>query len=370
MGTKRSKIKTKPSLFSVSCSSRNLTSGERKNVDLALRQSNSFLDSVIENIPHMIFVKDAKTLRFVRFNKAGEKLLGFTKKDMIGKNDYDFFPKAEADFFTKKDREVIQRGDLYDIPEEPIHTKKKGIRVLHTKKIPLHDEKGRPLYLLGISEDITDRLRLEREIALVSDREQRRLGQDLHDGLGQHLTGLAFLAKGLAKKMAIQNLPESDDAEKLVELMNQAISMTRNLARILNPIYLESGSLGTALAELADNTSRVFKIKCQFKTDLDVQFPDSVVPRHLFRIAQEAVDNAIKHGQAKNIIIKLTKKKNDLDLSIMDNGIGLKSDWLKSRGMGLSNMKYRAKILGGLLYVEPQISGGTLVKCRFPEKLN
>ena len=87
----------------------------------------SFLDSVIENIPHMIFVKDAEELRFIRFNKAGEDLLGYAKKDMIGKNDYDFFPKTEADFFTHKDREVLKSGKLFDIAEEPIHTKEKGI---------------------------------------------------------------------------------------------------------------------------------------------------------------------------------------------------------------------------------------------------
>lgn len=115
-----------------------------------------FLDSVVENIPDMVFVKDAKELRFVRFNKAGEDLLGFPKKDMIGKNDYDFFPKDQADFFTSKDRAVLAGKEIVDIPKEPINTKYKGQRFLHTKKIPILDEKGNPVYLLGISEDITE----------------------------------------------------------------------------------------------------------------------------------------------------------------------------------------------------------------------
>ena len=130
---------------------------ERKQAEEKLKESQMFLDAIVENIPDMIFVKDADDLRFVRFNKAGEDLLGYFREDLIGKNDYDFFPKEEADFFTAKDREVLNKGTLLDIPEEPIETRHKGERILHTKKIPLLDKKGRPEYLLGILEDITDR---------------------------------------------------------------------------------------------------------------------------------------------------------------------------------------------------------------------
>src|ERR1051326_2970035 len=134
-----------------------MASSRKKKPAAAPRDEQLFLKSILDNIPDMIFVKDAKNLRFVRFNKAGEALLGMGLKELIGKNDYDFFPKAEADFFTRKDRMVLKHKKLVDIPEEPIHTKKKGIRYLHTKKIPVLDAKGRPRYLLGISEDITDR---------------------------------------------------------------------------------------------------------------------------------------------------------------------------------------------------------------------
>lgn len=127
----------------------------------ALQESEKFLNSIVENIPDMIFVKDAENLQFVRFNKAGEELLGHTRDELIGKSDYDFFPKNEADFFTAKDRDVLHNKKLVDIPEETIQTKYHGTRILHTKKISILNKKGNPQYLLGISEDITERKRAE-----------------------------------------------------------------------------------------------------------------------------------------------------------------------------------------------------------------
>ncbi len=136
-----------------------------------LRRSEAFTASVVEHLPNMVFVKEAKDLRFVRFNRAGEELLGYTRNELIGKSDHDFFPREEAEFFTKKDREVLASGRLVDIPEEPIQTKHHGTRILHTKKIPLYDEWGEPQYLLGISEDITERKRAQEAV----ERHRRRL---------------------------------------------------------------------------------------------------------------------------------------------------------------------------------------------------
>lgn len=128
------------------------------------QQAELFFDSIVDQIPNMIFVKDAQELKFVHINKAGEELLGYSRDELIGKSDYDFFPPEQADFFTAKDRRVLAAGQLEDIPEEPIHTRHQGLRILHTKKIPLSDVLGQPQYLLGISEDIT--LRKQTEQAL------------------------------------------------------------------------------------------------------------------------------------------------------------------------------------------------------------
>jgi len=143
-----------------------------------------FLDSIVDNVPDMVFVKDALALRFVRVNKTCEQLLGHPREELIGKNDYDFFPAAEADYFTSKDRSVLASGKLLDIPEETVHTAA-GVRVLHTKKIPILDEIGQPQYLLGISRDITRRKQNEERL-----REQNRL---LEEAIGSERAAHAAL---------------------------------------------------------------------------------------------------------------------------------------------------------------------------------
>ncbi len=136
---------------------------EAKKAQIDLRLNEDFLNTVIDNIPAMIFVKDARDLQYVRFNKTGAEILGYSVSDFIGKNDFDLFPDSEAQFFTGKDREVLRKGVLIDIPEEPVETKDRGKKILHTRKIPIFDMDGQPLYLLGISEDITEQLKARAE---------------------------------------------------------------------------------------------------------------------------------------------------------------------------------------------------------------
>jgi two-component system cell cycle sensor histidine kinase/response regulator CckA len=161
---------------------------ERKRAEEEIRRNQAFLTSIVENLPYMIFVKEAPELRFVRVNKACEELLGYSSAELIGKSDYDCFPRSQADFFVTKDREVLASAALVDIPEESIQTRDKGTRILHTKKIPILDEQGRPRYLLGISEDIAERKRAE-EARLALERKLLE---------AQKLESLGVLAGGIA----------------------------------------------------------------------------------------------------------------------------------------------------------------------------
>jgi PAS domain S-box-containing protein len=143
----------------VQCNIRDIT--ERKLTEEKLLRTNTLLNSIVENIPDMIFLKDSKELRFVRFNRAGENLLGYSREELLGKSDYDLFPKEQAELFAQKDRDALNSKELVDIAEEPIQTRKRGERILHTKKVSILNEDGEPEYLLGISEDITERKRTE-----------------------------------------------------------------------------------------------------------------------------------------------------------------------------------------------------------------
>lgn len=141
---------------------------DRKRAEMETAKMRNFLNSIIENIPNMVFVKDAETLRFLRLNTAGEKLLGYSREELLGKNDFDFFPPEEATFFNAKDKEVLAQTSIVDIPQETIQTKHQGIRILHTKKIPILDESGQPQYLLGISEDITEQMESEYRLRQIA----------------------------------------------------------------------------------------------------------------------------------------------------------------------------------------------------------
>ncbi len=188
--------------------SRDIT--ERNRVQEELQDTHAFIDSIVENIPDMIFVKDARDLRFVRFNKAGEDLLGHRRQDLIGRNDYDFFPKEEADFFTAKDRAVLESRQLLDIPEEPIETKQRGMRILHTKKIPILDEEGRPHYLLGISEDITERKQADEAV-----RSSEELLRGVIDSLSAHVAVLNAEGTIIAVNRAWERFASANDAHDL-----------------------------------------------------------------------------------------------------------------------------------------------------------
>ncbi|WP_291515831.1 PAS domain S-box protein [Bdellovibrio sp. ArHS] len=155
-----------------------------------LQQSEAFFEAIFENIPNMVFVKDAQDLRFLRFNRSGEDLLGIPSAELIGKNDYDFFPKEQADFFTFKDREVLKQTRVVDIPEEVIETRN-GVRYLHTKKIPVLDENGNPQYLLGVSEDITEEKELEQQKRALFQSEFARTQAENH---AQEMTFLSEIS--------------------------------------------------------------------------------------------------------------------------------------------------------------------------------
>lgn len=216
---------------------------------------------------------------------------------------------------------------------------------------------------MALTDEMAERERAERELLEISEREQRRIGHDLHDSLGQHLTGAALAGQVLEEKLSTRGLPEAADANKVVELVEEGITLSRKLAKGLHPIEMEADGLMQALEELAAISSDLFKISCRFDCDSPVLIRDTATSGHLYRIAQEAVSNAVKHGRAKNISVQLETLDDGIALRVKDDGIGLPDELPKSAGMGLRIMAHRASMIGGEFLAKREDYGGTVVSC-------
>jgi signal transduction histidine kinase len=211
--------------------------------------------------------------------------------------------------------------------------------------------------------EMLERRRLDNEIAQVADRERRRLGHDLHDKLGQHLTGTALAAQVLKEKLASRRDPETADAEKLVRCLEEGIDFTRNLARGFFSPELRAEGLVVALQNLADTVSEQSGIDCVLYGDELIPIRDSTVANQLYRIAQEAVTNAVKHAAARHVDIRLVSDGSELCLSIVDDGIGF-PDKPRSQGLGLHLMRHAAALSGATFDIHRNGEKGTIATCR------
>jgi signal transduction histidine kinase len=216
----------------------------------------------------------------------------------------------------------------------------------------------------ALRREIAERERLDREIAEVADRERRRFGQELHDGLCQHLTGTALTAQTLREKLAARSAPEIAAADKVVRYIEEGIDLSRNLARGFFSPELEAEGLMFALQSLADNTSERFQVGCAFISEGIVRVPDATIATQLYRIAQEAVMNAIKHADAKSIEIRLQKNASNLTLSISDDGVGLPEKLPQPEGLGLRLMSHGASVIGAQFHAQRNADGGTIIMCK------
>lgn len=232
---------------------------------------------------------------------------------------------------------------------------------------PVQDQAGKNTHWVIIFRDITERKRLEREILEISDQERRRIGQDLHDGLCQHLAGIELMSQVLEQKLAARSKADATRAGEIARHVREAISQTRSLARGLSPVTLESEGLALGLQELAANTEKMFGISCRVECPAPVRVTATPAATHLYRIAQEAVSNAFKHGKASQVTIRLELDGARIRLTVLDNGSGFSQAPNSHDGMGLRIMQYRAGMLGGTLTVERNPAGGTRVVCLVPE---
>ncbi len=217
--------------------------------------------------------------------------------------------------------------------------------------------------------EVEERIKLERDLVEISERERFRIGRDLHDGLCQHLAGMSLLTQSLSASIAAEDEIKKGRADKIVSLLREAVALARATAKGLHPIELQADGLMRALEEHADTVSRLFSIDCRFDCPNPVFIYEPATSAHLFRITQEAVGNAIRHGGATEIVIGLEEGDNDIQLVIRDNGCGINGK-CNPGGIGLRSMTTRAKFMRGSLTLSSDAPCGTIVNCIIPGEGN
>lgn len=224
------------------------------------------------------------------------------------------------------------------------------------------------LLILESNRDVTAQKRLEREVLDTSAREQRRIGQDLHDDLCQQLASIQLMTGMVADDLSTVAPPEAARISRIAEQVRQTIDRAKRLARGLSPVALESGGLRAGLEELVETSARLFGVRCELVGDDggDLTQVDIDTGTHLYRIAQEAITNAVKHGRASRLRVHLDSGPEHWVLTVADDGSGCPGQPAEGKGMGLRTMQYRASTIGGSLEVRSSPGRGTSVSCRFP----
>jgi PAS domain S-box-containing protein len=333
-------------------------------VEEAFRLSEERFRVALKHSPIMVFNQD----RDLRYTWVHHESVVQAGMEMAGQTDAEVFPPDEADWLTQIKARVLLTGT--GLRQEFSHTVNGQKRFYDLTVESVKDHAGHITGLTGAAMDVTERKRLEEEILHISELEQRRIGQDLHDGICQSLTGIELKTQSLAHSLEKKAKGSVAQVEEIAGHVRDVIAQTRSLARSLSPFILESEGLTSALGELAANAGKLFHVKCVFESDGMVAISDQTTATHLYRIAQESVTNAVKHGKASVIEISLGRQNDKIVLTVSDNGIGLKAPSGEGSGMGLRIMRYRAGLIGAALLVQTQTKGGTRIVCFLQKREN
>lgn len=340
---------------------------DSKSVALALDQSRLQMEGILRSAMDAIISIDPDQ-RILLFNRAAEELFGCPERDALGTSVERFIPamfRARHSDHIRRFGESSSAGRRMHYLDTVRGLRADGSEVPLEGSISQFDVAGRKIYTV-ILRDITERRILEREVLEIGAHEQRRIGQDLHDDVCQWLSGAEFLSVALAKNLAVTTPTLAGRAEELASIVRQALARTRALAHGLVPSVIESGGLHGVLAELVAVTAATFRIRCQFDAAPTVIPPIGRPALELYHIAQEALNNAVRHGGADTVVIRLDQVGDRLVMTVRDNGRGLPPAGTMRKGMGLRTMRYRARLIAGTLELRPAPGGGTEVICSLP----
>jgi len=342
---------------------------ERRRIERELEAQRTLLEALIDTIPDSIYAVD-RDEKLLLANRALLDGIGKSAREVIGRRLRDFLDITRApDRRGSEDNYLMNRSTTVANREQLVRNSTGDVRWHSTTKALLRGPDSRQVTgLVSVSRDVTNRRMLEEELSEISNREQRRIGSDLHDGLGQELTGLSLMLKGIETAIERDAPQFTSQVVRIRQVLTQAIESTRALARGLSPVNLERGGLPAALEHLARQFQAMYGLKCEYHSSLrpDVSI-DETSATHLYRIAQEAMANAAKHAGAQSLRVSLSNSENGLMLQIADNGRGIPPAMpAEPTGMGLKLMEYRARMIGGEIGIAAGENGGTVVSCVFP----
>lgn len=338
----------------------------QKKVEYDLAKSQARHQAILETAVEGIITIDKSGL-IQGVNEAAEKMFGYKEKELIGENISMLMPspyREEHDQYLKNYQETGERK-IIGIGRE-VRGKRNDGTIFPIDLAVSEVKFGNEVIFTGLIKDISKRRKLENEILEIAEEERRRIGQELHDGLGQMLSGIGLISRNLARKLKANELPGAEEVEEISTMIREADEQARNMAHTMTYISLENDGFKEAVRQLCERLQKYTNIKCEFDcTDnIDVGAKNSGL--HLFRIVQEALRNAIEHGKATNIQVKLNRFENYLELSVKDDGNGFDIDDIQDKGMGIQTMRYRAHILGGNLKFDIKTGEWTRVLCRVP----
>jgi PAS domain S-box-containing protein len=333
---------------------------ERKHMENQLQ----LLAAAIRNSNDAITVQDLEG-NIISWNLGAKRIYGYNEAEAMKMNISRIIPDHKQGEMMSLVEKVL-KGENIKFFETQRLTKNNRILDISLTATLLKDEKGKPHAITTTERDITERRRLEKEILDITERERELIGQEMHDGIGQVLTGIAVKCKGLALKLKDKSSEEMKDALAISKLANKAIGQTRDLAKMLYPVDIETGGLVSALTTLASNTEKTMEVTCRFRCGKSVSVKNLVEAKQIYRIVQEAITNAVRHGKANNININLRSTKKGTILLVKNDGFDFPKLSSNRKGIGLKIMQYRTDLIGGSLDIRKGDKGGSVVTCIFP----